>query len=166
MEPTFGAQAATFLEKVAGEQKKLLAYALHLTKDTDEAHDLYSDTLLRCRDRIAVSGFNGEGYVAYMITSLKGNFYYARRQGRVIDPVELLEVQTGEDSGEERMALAAAVRAYIVAHYSTEEVAAFELHAHGCTMEEVSFLTDYPNKVQVHRVVQKIKKGVRVAFGR
>jgi len=75
-------QAADFLQQVSAHQDKLIAYAIHLAKDNDEGHDLYHDTLLKCRERIVSGGFNGYGYIPYLIAAIKLNLYRARRDKR------------------------------------------------------------------------------------
>lgn len=164
MEAIFTDQAAAFMNAVAAHQNQLLSYARSLTKDPDNFHDLYADTLLKCHDRISGYGFNGDGYVAYMITSIKFNHYYSKRNRGGIDVLELLAAQAEDENADARLALAAGVRAFIVAHFTESEVAAFELHTHGVTLKEIVFLSDFSNYLQVHRVVNKIKKEVRAAF--
>ncbi|GAB2542455.1 sigma-70 RNA polymerase sigma factor region 4 domain-containing protein [Rufibacter soli] len=166
MQEIFEQQASQFLDSVAKEQDKLLNYAHSLTKDKDAAHDLYADTLLKCRDRIFSHGFNGEGYLAYLITSLKFNHYYAKRSAMKLDFFALQQAQEQDENREERQALAAGVRAFIVAHFSQEEVAVFELHLQGLTQPEIVFLTDCKHAVQVHRIIQKVKREVKAAFVR
>ncbi|MBC3540611.1 hypothetical protein ACFSC6_12035 [Rufibacter sediminis] len=102
--------------------------------------------------------------MAYMITSMKGNFLYAKRTNRKLNLVELMTAQEQDENTQEQMALAAGVRAFIFAHFSADELSTFELHLQGLTLTEIVFLTDCKYTKQAHRIIQKIKEEVKAAF--
>lgn len=158
-------QARDFLRTAAEYREQLTVYARSLTKDEDEAHDLFQDALLKCHDRISDHGFYGAAYVPYLVSAIKFNFYYAKRE--LVATVSLSDLHLSEpDSVEDKVmndALFTGIMTFVSSHYSTDDASVWELHVNGLTYPEIVFATGY-TYWQAVKLVQRIKKNIKANF--
>lgn len=159
-------QAQSFMRAAAQHTQLLTRYAKSLTKDQDEAHDLYSDALIKCYDRILVHGFTGS-FIAYLISAIKYNFYHAQRDKKYILPLSNTiadEIPEAEDDAEARSAIATTIKLFVSSHYPPHEYEVFDLHIHGLTYREIAFLTSY-TATRAYNLIQRIRQEVKDSFG-
>lgn len=193
----YPALAAEFLEKVAPQQRTLIAYAVKKCGCPERGYDLYMDTLLKCHASIAQRGFRDGSFVAYMVEAISRNFLYAKRQEKNcrLVPLERAGLEDGGWLHEEcvdshahvparrnrrsvmgycqgsedleweaaKATVAGNMRAWLVAHYSADEVAVFDLHLHGISLTEIAFLTPL-GRYQAFRRIRRIKKDLLQTF--
>lgn len=156
-------QAQAFLHHIALHQDKLLSYAQSLSKCPDRGHDLYSDTLMSCYERILSAGFTGTGYLPYMVTALRFNHQRQQSKAKKLLPLAGMERAQDEAHPEDNTQLATAISAYVAQAYNPEQVAVFELHVAGLTYNEITFLTDF-TYWQAYELVRKMKRELRAQF--
>lgn len=158
-------QAEAFLLAATQHREKLTAYARSLTKSEEQAHDLFHDAMLKCHDRILAHGFFGAAYVPYLVSAIKFNFYYAKREA--VATVSLSDLHLSEpDTVEEKLisdALFTGIMSFVSSHYSTDDAAVWELHVNGLTYPEIVFATGY-TYWQAVKLVQRIKKNIKANF--
>ena len=162
-------QARAFLHAATQHRGQLTAYARSLTKDDEQAHDLFQDALLRCHDRILQHGFYGAAYVPYLVSAIKFNFYYAKREAVItvsLSDLQLAAIPEEEGTVEEKQrrgALFTGIMTFVSSHYSQEDAAVWELYVNGLTYAEIVFATGYTYWKAVE-TVRRIKKNIKANF--
>lgn len=93
------AQATACLEAAEQHRSPLLAIAYKLTGSSEEAMNLYQQTLLNCHDAIQRNGFAGGNYSFYLAQSLRNLYVYQQKQHL---REQRTDFQQAEASSEER----------------------------------------------------------------
>ena len=98
------AQALACLEAAEQQRSPLLGIAYKLTGSSEEAMDLYQQTLLNCHDAIQRNGFAGSNYNFYLAQSLRNLYYRTCQQHQREVRVDFQQTESGgsgrDDEGE------------------------------------------------------------------
>lgn len=140
----------TFKSSVIGMQGNLFSFALKLTLNEEEAHDLVQDTTLKALDNEAkfVDDSNIGGWMMTIMRNIFINNYRKRsRENTVIDSTEdLYHLNLSQDSGVETPdgAFAAGEISAILNGFPADYRKPFALRIAGYKYEEISEKLDMP----------------------
>lgn len=134
----------TFKSSVIGMQRNLLSFALKLTLDEEEAHDLVQDTTLKALDNEAkfTDDTNFSGWMMTIMRNIFINNYRRRiRENTVIDTTDdLYHLNLAHDSGVQSPdgAYAAGEISAILNGFPADYRNPFSMHVAGYKYEEIS----------------------------
>lgn len=134
----------TFKSSIIGMQGNLLSFALKLTMDKDEAHDLVQDTTLKALDNEEkfVESTNLKGWVLTIMRNIFiNNYRKSVREKTVVDSTEdLHRLNLSQDSGLETPdgAYAKNEITQILSKFPTDFRQPFSMHVAGYKYEEIS----------------------------
>ena len=135
---------ASFKNSVLGMQGNLLSFALKLTADRDEAHDLVQDTTLKAlrNEEKYAENTNFKGWMLTIMRNIFINNYRktAREKTTVDSSEDLFHLNLCQDSGLETPdgAYACNEISAIIANFSAEYREPFSMHVAGYKYEEIS----------------------------
>ena len=141
---------ANFKSSVLGMQGNLLSFALKLTLDKDEAHDLVQDTTLKAlrNEEKFVENTNFKGWMLTIMRNIFINNYRksARENTRVDSSEELFHLNLSQDSGLETPdgAYACNEISTLIAKFPEEYREPFSMHVAGYKYEEISAKLNLP----------------------
>ena len=141
---------ANFKSSVLGMQGNLLSFALKLTLDKDEAHDLVQDTTLKAlrNEEKFVENTNFKGWMLTIMRNIFINNYRksARENTRVDSSEELFHLNLSQDSGLETPdgAYACNEISTLIAKFPEEYREPFSMHVAGYKYEEISAKLNMP----------------------
>lgn len=133
-----------FKSSVLGMQGKLLSFALKLTLDKDEAHDLVQDTTLKAlnNEEKFVDNYNFKGWMLTIMRNIFiNNYRRSARQNTVVDTSDdLYNLNLSQDSGMETPDGAFACReiSAILAKFPADYREPFSMQVAGYKYEEIS----------------------------
>ncbi len=134
----------TFINSVLGMQANLRSFALKLTLDKDEAHDLVQDTTLKALSN-SDKFVDNANFKGWMLTIMRNifinNYRKSARENTMIDTSEdLYHLNLKQDSGIETPDGAYAVNeiSEILAGFPQDYREPFSLHVAGYKYEEIS----------------------------
>ncbi len=134
----------TFKSSVIGMQRNLLSFALKLTLDEEEAHDLVQDTTLKALDNEAkfTDDTNFSGWMMTIMRNIFINNYRRRiRENTVVDTTDdLYHLNLAQDSGVQSPdgAFAAGEISAILNGFPADYRNPFSMHVAGYKYEEIS----------------------------
>jgi len=134
----------TFKSSVIGMQRNLLSFALKLTLDEEEAHDLVQDTTLKALDNEAkfTDDTNFSGWMMTIMRNIFINNYRRRiRENTVVDTTDdLYHLNLAQDSGVQSPdgAYAAGEISAILNGFPADYRNPFSMHVAGYKYEEIS----------------------------
>lgn len=134
----------TFKSSVIGMQGNLLSFALKLTLNEEEAHDLVQDTTLKALDNEAkfVDNTNFSGWMMTIMRNIFINNYRKRaRENTMVDTTgDLHHLNVSQDSGLETPdgAYAAGEISAILNGFPADYRNPFSMHIAGYKYEEIS----------------------------
>jgi RNA polymerase sigma-70 factor (ECF subfamily) len=134
----------TFKSSVIGMQGNLLSFALKLTLNEEEAHDLVQDTTLKALDNEEkfVDNANFSGWMMTIMRNIFINNYRKRaRENTVVDATEdLYHLNLSQDSGVQTPdgAFAAGEISAILNGFPADYRNPFSMHIAGYKYEEIS----------------------------
>lgn len=134
----------TFKSSIIGMQGNLLSFALKLTMDKDEAHDLVQDTTLKALDNEEkfVESTNLKGWMLTIMRNIFiNNYRKSVREKTVMDSTEdLHRLNLCQDSGLETPDGAYAMNeiTQILSKFPTDFRQPFSMHVAGYKYEEIS----------------------------
>ncbi len=134
----------TFKSSVIGMQRSLFSFALKLTLNEEEAHDLVQDTTLKALDNEAkfVDNANFSGWMMTIMRNIFINNYRKRtRENTVVDTTEdLYHLNLAQDSGMQTPdgAFAAGEISSILNSFPADYRNPFSMHIAGYKYEEIS----------------------------
>ena len=134
----------TFKSSVIGMQRNLLSFALKLTLDEEEAHDLVQDTTLKALDNEAkfTDDTNFSGWMMTIMRNIFINNYRRRiRENTVVDTTDdLYHLNLAQDSGVQSPdgAYAAGEIRAILNGFPAYYRNPFSMHVAGYKYEEIS----------------------------
>ena len=134
----------TFKTSVIGMQGNLLSFALKLTLNEEEAHDLVQDTTLKALDNEEkfVDNANFSGWMMTIMRNIFINNYRKRaRENTVVDATEdLYHLNLSQDSGVQTPdgAFAAGEISAILNGFPADYRNPFSMHIAGYKYEEIS----------------------------
>lgn len=134
----------TFKSSIIGMQGNLLSFALKLTMDKDEAHDLVQDTTLKALDNEEkfVESTNLKGWMLTIMRNIFiNNYRKSVREKTVVDSTEdLHRLNQCQDSGLETPDGAYAMNeiTQILSKFPTDFRQPFSMHVAGYKYEEIS----------------------------
>ena len=134
----------TFKSSVIGMQRNLLSFALKLTLDEEEAHDLVQDTTLKALDNEAkfTDDTNFSGWMMTIMRNIFINNYRRRiRENTVVDTTDdLYHLNLVQDSGVQSPdgAYAAGEISAILNGFPADYRNPFSMHVAGYKYEEIS----------------------------
>lgn len=134
----------TFKSSVIGMQGNLLSFALKLTLNEEEAHDLVQDTTLKALDNAEkfVDNANFNGWMMTIMRNIFINNYRKRtRENTVVDTTDdLYHLNLSQDSGVQTPdgAYAAGEISAILNGFPADYRNPFSLHIAGYKYEEIS----------------------------
>jgi len=134
----------TFKSSVIGMQGNLLSFALKLTLNEEEAHDLVQETMLKALDNEEkfVDNANFNGWIMTIMRNIFINNYRKRqRENTVVDVTEdLYHLNLPQDSGLETPdgAYAAGEISAILNGFPADYRKPFSMHIAGYKYEEIS----------------------------
>lgn len=140
----------TFKSSVIGIQGNLFSFALKLTLDEEEAHDLVQDTMLKALDNESkfVDNANFSGWMMTIMRNIFINNYRKRvRENTVVDATEdLYHLNLSQDSGVETPdgAYAAGEISSILNGFPADYRNPFSMHIAGYKYEEISERLNMP----------------------
>jgi RNA polymerase sigma-70 factor (ECF subfamily) len=134
----------TFKTSVLGMQSNLLSFAMKLTLNKDEAHDLVQDTTLKAlnNEEKFVDNANFKGWMLTIMRNIFiNNYRRTARENTMIDTSEdLYHLNLKQDSGIETPDGAYAMNeiSAILANFPADYREPFSLHVAGYKYEEIS----------------------------
>ena len=134
----------TFKSSVIGMQGNLLSFALKLTTNREEAHDLVQETTLKAlnNEEKFVDNTNFSGWMMTIMRNIFINNYRKRvRENTVVDITEdLYHLNVSQDSGIDTPdgAFAASEISSILASFPEDYRKPFSMHVAGYKYEEIS----------------------------
>ena len=134
----------TFKSSVIGMQGNLLSFALKLTTNREEAHDLVQETTLKAlnNEEKFVDNTNFSGWMMTIMRNIFINNYRKRvRENTVVDVTEdLYHLNVSQDSGIDTPdgAFAASEISSILASFPEDYRKPFSMHVAGYKYEEIS----------------------------
>ncbi|MDE6007546.1 MAG: RNA polymerase sigma factor [Muribaculaceae bacterium] len=140
----------TFKSSVIGMQGNLFSFALKLTANEEEAHDLVQDTTLKALDNEAkyVDNANFGGWMMTIMRNIFINNYRKRtRENTVVDSTEdLYHLNLSQDSGVQTPdgAFAAKEITQILNAFPADYRDPFSMHIAGYKYEEISVKLEMP----------------------
>lgn len=140
----------TFQSSVIGMQGNLLSFALKLTLNAEEAHDLVQDTTLKALDNEAkfVDDTNFKGWMLTIMRNIFINKYRkSTRENTMVDTTDdLYYINYTQDTGVETpdSAYAASEITSILAGFPADYRQPFSMHVAGYKYEEISKCLDMP----------------------
>ena len=135
---------STFKTSVLGMQSNLLSFALKLTLNRDEAHDLVQDTTLKAlnNEEKFVDNANFKGWMLTIMRNIFiNNCRKNARENTMIDTSEdLYQLNLSQDSGVGTLEGAYAINeiSQIIASFPADFREPFSLHVAGYKYEEIS----------------------------
>ncbi len=141
---------STFKTSVLGMQSNLLSFALKLTLNRDEAHDLVQDTTLKAlnNEEKFVDNANFKGWMLTIMRNIFiNNCRKNARENTMIDTSEdLYQLNLSKDSGVGTLEGAYAINeiSQIIASFPADFREPFSLHVAGYKYEEISERLDMP----------------------
>ncbi len=141
---------STFKTSVLGMQSNLLSFALKLTLNRDEAHDLVQDTTLKAlnNEEKFVDNANFKGWMLTIMRNIFiNNCRKNARENTMIDTSEdLYQLNLSQDSGVGTLEGAYAINeiSQIIASFPADFREPFSLHVAGYKYEEISERLDMP----------------------
>ena len=144
------ASKSNFKSSVLGMQGNLLAFALKLTLDKDEAQDLVQDTTLKAlrNEEKFVENTNFKGWMLTIMRNIFiNNYRKSARENTVIDSSEdLFHLNLSQDSGLETPdgAFACNEISSIIAQFPAELRQPFSMHVAGYKYEEIAEKLNMP----------------------
>ena len=141
---------ASFKTSVLGMQGNLLSFALKLTANRDEAHDLVQDTTLKAlrNEEKYVENTNFKGWMLTIMRNIFiNNYRKSARENTVVDSSEdLFHLNLCQDSGLETPdgAYACNEISAIIGRFSAEYREPFSMHVAGYKYEEIAEKLDMP----------------------
>lgn len=141
---------STFKTSVLGMQSNLLSFALKLTLNRDEAHDLVQDTTLKAlnNEEKFVDNANFKGWMLTIMRNIFiNNCRNNARENTMIDTSEdLYQLNLSQDSGVGTPEGAYAINeiSQIIASFPADFREPFSLHVAGYKYEEISERLDMP----------------------
>lgn len=141
---------ASFKTSVLGMQGNLLSFALKLTSDRDEAHDLVQDTTLKAlrNEEKFVENTNFKGWMLTIMRNIFiNNYRKSARENTVVDSSEdLFHLNLCQDSGLEAPddAYACNEISAIISQFSSEFREPFSMHVAGYKYEEIAEKLNMP----------------------
>ncbi len=141
---------STFKTSVLGMQSNLLSFALKLTLNRDEAHDLVQDTTLKAlnNEEKFVDNANFKGWMLTIMRNIFiNNCRKNARENTMIDTSEdLYQLNLSQDSGVGTPEGAYAINeiSQIIASFPADFREPFSLHVAGYKYEEISERLDMP----------------------
>ncbi len=141
---------STFKTSVHGMQSNLLSFALKLTLNRDEAHDLVQDTTLKAlnNEEKFVDNANFKGWMLTIMRNIFiNNCRKNARENTMIDTSEdLYQLNLSQDSGVGTPEGAYAINeiSQIIASFPADFREPFSLHVAGYKYEEISERLDMP----------------------
>ena len=131
-------------------QANLLSFALKLTLDRDEAHDLVQDTTLKALNN-EEKFIDNQNFKGWMLTIMRNifinNYRKSARENTMIDTTEdLYHLNVRQDSGMETPEGAFAIGeiSQIIAKFPADYREPFNLHVAGYKYEEISDVLSMP----------------------
>lgn len=140
----------TFKSSVIGMQGNLLSFALKLTTDKEEAHDLVQDTTLKAfnNEEKFVDNTNFKGWMLTIMRNIFiNNYRKSVRESTMVDSSEdFHHLNLCQDSGLETPDGAYAVGeiSQILAKFPADFRQPFSMHVAGYKYEEISEILDMP----------------------
>ncbi len=140
----------TFKSSVIGMQGNLLSFALKLTANKEEAHDLVQETTLKAlnNEEKFVDNSNFSGWMMTIMRNIFINNYRKRvRENTVVDVTEdLYHLNVSQDSGIDTPdgAFAASEITTILASFPDDYRKPFSMHVAGYKYEEISERLNMP----------------------
>lgn len=140
----------SFKNSLLGLQGNLLSFALKLTLNRDEAHDLVQDTTLKVlkNEEKFVDNANFKGWVLTIMRNIFiNNYRKASRENTIVDTTEdLYHLNLPQDSGLETPdgAYGANEISSIIARFPDDYSKPFSLHVAGYKYEEISEMLSMP----------------------
>lgn len=162
--PNFMSNKATFKTSVLGMQGNLLSFALKLTANRDEAHDLVQDTTLKAlhNEEKYVENTNFKGWMLTIMRNIFiNNYRKAARENTMVDSSEdLFHLNLCQDSGLETPdgAYACNEISAIIANFSAEYREPFSMHVAGYKYEEIAEKLNMPLGTVKSRIFLARKK--------
>ena len=144
------ASKSNFKSSVLGMQGNLLAFALKLTLDKDEAQDLVQDTTLKAlrNEEKFVENTNFKGWMLTIMRNIFiNNYRKSARENTMIDSSEdLFHLNLSQDSGLETPdgAFACNEISAIIAQFPAELRQPFSMHVAGYKYEEIAEKLNMP----------------------
>ena len=144
------ASKSNFKSSVLGMQGNLLAFALKLTLDRDEAQDLVQDTTLKAlrNEEKFVENTNFKGWMLTIMRNIFiNNYRKSARENTVVDSSEdLFHLNLSQDSGLETPdgAFACNEISAIIAQFPAELRRPFSMHVAGYKYEEIAEKLNMP----------------------
>lgn len=136
--------STTFKSSVLGMQGNLLSFALKLTTNRDEAHDLVQDTTLKAlrSEEKFVENTNFKGWMLTIMRNIFiNNYRKSARENTMVDSSEdLFHLNLSQDSGLETPdgAYACNEISALIANFSAEYREPFSMHVAGYKYEEIA----------------------------
>ncbi|MBD5299534.1 MAG: RNA polymerase sigma factor [Bacteroides sp.] len=140
----------TFKTSVLGMQSNLLSFAMKLTLNRDEAHDLVQDTTLKAlnNEEKYVDNTNFKGWMLTIMRNIFiNNYRKSARENTMVDSSEdLYHLNLKQDSGLETPDGAYAIGeiSSIIAGFPADYREPFNLHVAGYKYEEISEKLNMP----------------------
>jgi RNA polymerase sigma factor, sigma-70 family len=134
----------SFKSSVLGMQANLLSFALKLTLNKDEAHDLVQDTTLKAlnNEEKFVDNANFKGWMLTIMRNIFiNNYRKTARENTIVDTTEdLYHLNLSQDSGMESPEGVFAINeiSTIIAGFPADYREPFSLHVAGYKYEEIS----------------------------
>ena len=139
----------TFKKSLLGIQGNLLAYAIKLTMNKDEAHDLVQDTTLKALSNEEKFAEN-TNFMGWMLTIMRNifinNYRKALRENTMIDmSADLYHITnaSSDDSTPEGLHACNEITA-LINRFPAEQRRAFNMHMAGYKYEEIAELLGIP----------------------
>lgn len=140
----------TFKSSVIGMQGNLLSFAMKLTTNKDEAHDLVQDTTLKALDNEGkfVDNTNFKGWILTIMRNIFiNNYRKSVRENTAVDVTEdLYHLNLSQDSGLQTPdgAFAAREISTLLAGFPADYREPFSMHVAGYKYEEISSRLNMP----------------------